>query len=206
MGATIGLVGVSIIAFTQSKNEHLLGVGRYAVLILILSSWMWGLGAILQRKVVKMSSPFRYSGYQMLFGSVAVLISSVALQEPAQFHVSAVSATSVFAWLYLVVFGSVIAFTAVSWLGRNVEPHVLSSYALVNPVIAVTLGWAFANEVVSPKFLLATLLVCAGLVLMLIQPKAKKSAFAANAVPTTAELLAAAKKEMELSEQRARTS
>jgi drug/metabolite transporter (DMT)-like permease len=172
LGALIGLLGIIFIAEGQ-VDSRLNGFEKYAVFFLLISSWLWAIGTHLQKKAGVIKSSFRYTAWQMLAGAVLVSIVSLIFGEFATFKLNEVSLHSFEAWLYLVIFGSIIAFTAYSWLGRNVEPPLLSTYALVNPVIAVLLGWWIAGESVTLKFFGATALVLLGLSLLLIKPLKK---------------------------------
>jgi drug/metabolite transporter (DMT)-like permease len=104
----------------------------------------------------------------MAAGFFPALILSFAFGESHSF--AAFSKTSILALAYLVVFGSVIAFTAYSWLSRNIDTQLVSTYALVNPVVAVILGSLISHEPVSTLFFAAIVLIGIGLAL-LIRPQ-----------------------------------
>lgn len=166
-GATLGLVGVACVAWND-QSAPIDGLAKYILIILIFSSWAWAFATQLQKNMGHaVVSPLRYAGVQMLTGSVVTLCVSLAFGEVNNFHFNDVTASSFFAWLYLVLFGSVIAFTAYSYLAQVVEPHMLSSYALVNPIIAVFLGSLIGHEALSPVFFSSTAIVLAGIVLLI---------------------------------------
>ncbi len=168
LGALIGLVGVAFIASEQQTNA---GAEQFAVFLVLASSWLWATGIHLQRKIAKTKSPFSYAGAQLFFGGLVVMLIAITTGEIFGFQISQVSSTSFWAWAYLTIFGSVVAFGAFSFLGRSVEPHALSTYTLVNPVIAVGLGWGLANEPVTLRFLFATALVLVGLSMLLFKTR-----------------------------------
>ena len=184
IGALIGLAGIALIATNESGDGHgarnLIGAAT-----LFFSSWCWAFGTLVQRKTPGVKSVFKYSALQMVCGACGVGILSLILEKPWAFDFSAVSQASLIALLYLILFGSVVAFTAYAWLSRNIEPSLVSTYALVNPVIAVLVGWAWKAEVVDSRFFTATILVLLGLSLLMMKPFARKVA----APPSMAEKL-----------------
>ena len=169
-GALVGLSGVALIAadqFSIAGNSE----ASVGLLMLFCSSIIWATGTLLQRKAPRVKSTFLFSYYQMLMGAVGGLVMSLIFENPAHVPWGAVTAVSWAALAYLIVFGSLIGFTAYAWLSRNVEPHLVSTYALVNPVIAVGLGWLLLSEPITPRFFGATALVLSGLVILMFQPR-----------------------------------
>ena len=120
----------------------------------------------------------------MMCGGAAMLILGLLRGEAATFHLAQVTAKSWLAYTYLVTFGSIVAFTAYIWLLRVVEPALAGTYAFVNPVVAVLLGWAFAGESLNPQMLggAALIVLAVGLVVLGGRRKAR--------VPTEAAELA----------------
>ena len=86
--------------------------------------------------------PFMATAMQMTGGGVALLLAGMAIGEDPTISIALLSTRSIAAWLYLLVFGSFIAFSAYIWLMRNTSPSRVSTYAYVNPVVAMYLGWA----------------------------------------------------------------
>lgn len=173
LGAVIGLFGVGLIAFGTAAPIHFEGAARFGILFLIISGLLWAGGTLLQRRVVGLKSIFRFSAIQMFGGALVAGVVSLVFENSWITTFSNASANSLWALAYLTVFGSVIAFTAYAWLSRNVEPHLVSTYALVNPVIAVCLGWLFFQEAVTTEFILASALVLVGLYLLMRTPPRK---------------------------------
>ncbi len=169
IGALIGLMGVALIAsgsFTSLDPK-----ANFGTVILIGSSWLWAVGTLVQRGVGPISSPFLFSALQMLAGAAVNALFVFGLESPLSHDWSQVTSVSLLAVGYLIVFGSLIAFTAYGWLSRNVEPHLVSTYALVNPIVAVALGSLFYSEPITVKFVFSTLLVAAGLALFVFKKK-----------------------------------
>jgi drug/metabolite transporter (DMT)-like permease len=104
----------------------------------------------------------------MMAGSVVLLVVSVGVGELGAFHIAQVSFASWMGWLYLVTFGSIVGFTAYVYLLRTVSPAKVSTYAYVNPVVAVFLGWALAGEPVTMRTLVAAAIILGGVALITI--------------------------------------
>ena len=108
---------------------------------------------------------------QMLAGGAVLLLLSVLLGEPWGFDPSAVSLRSALGLLYLIVFGSIVAFSAYIWLLRVSTPSRVSTYAYVNPVVAVLLGWALAGEALTVRVAVAAAIIVSGVALITLAPK-----------------------------------
>lgn len=163
-GALFGLSGIALIAGNHLQIDS---SGLPALALLLVSTAIWAFGTLIQRGLPDLKSLFRFTGLQMLTGSVLAGLASLGLEAPWTQDFSAVSPASWGALLYLAIFGSVIAFTAFTWLTRHVETHLVSTYALVNPVIAVGLGWLVYREPVSGSFAAAVVCVLIGVGLMM---------------------------------------
>lgn len=170
MGALIGLSGVTLIAASQGNSSGSV-YAQYGAFFLLISSCIWAFGTLIQRRVKGLTSPLRYSAVQMVSGALITTLFSLTFEKPWLVRFENIHTSSLLALAYLVVFGSVIAFSAYSWLSRNVEPSLVSTYALVNPVIAVGLGWLLASEKIGSTFIIATILVLTGLTLLMRKQK-----------------------------------
>ena len=105
---------------------------------------------------------------QMLAGGVLLLIAALAAGEPARLDVAAISSRSVLATLYLIVFGSFVGYSAYVWLLRVSTPARVSTYAYVNPLVAVLLGWGLAGEPLTRRMLIAAAVIVAGVALITV--------------------------------------
>jgi drug/metabolite transporter (DMT)-like permease len=116
------------------------------------------------------------AGMQMLSGGAVLMLASVPKGEWSTFHVASVSTNSWFALGYLIVDGSLIGFTAYRWLLKNAQPSMVSTYAYVNPVVAVILGWLIAGESLTGQMMVGAGFVVASVVLVTMQggPPEKK--------------------------------
>ena len=103
---------------------------------------------------------------QMLTGSVSLIAVGLVMGELGRFDAGAITPKSFFAWTYLVTFGAIIGFTAYAYVLRETTPAKASTYAYVNPVIAVLLGWTFANEPITTRTVLGAGIILAGVALI----------------------------------------
>lgn len=167
VGSGVACIGIAMIASDSGlKVENASSLG---FVYLAFSCLFWSFGTLVQKKVAQIKSPLRFSALQMLTGSLVTLAASFTLEKPWEMEWGQVTPASLWALAYLIVFGSLIAFSAYSWLSRNVQPYLVSTYALVNPVIAVLLGAVFYHEPITPVFLGATLIILIGLFLLLVK-------------------------------------
>jgi drug/metabolite transporter (DMT)-like permease len=164
-GVALGFVGLALLIrpWESSGQGHisLLGVGA---LVLGCVSWAWG--SIHSRRVSLPDSPTMATGLEMLCGGAMLLLVGVFAGEPAKLDLAAVSGRSLLALLYLITFGALVGFTAYIWLLRVANPVLVSTYAYVNPVVAVLLGWLILGEPVTGKTLAAAAVIIAGVVLI----------------------------------------
>jgi drug/metabolite transporter (DMT)-like permease len=134
--------------------------------VLVLASLSWAWGSLYGQRAPFPDSPLAATGMQMLGGGSLLLIASTLTGEPARFALSEVSLRSALSVGYLIVFGAIVAFTAYVWLMRVAPPVLVSTYAYVNPVVAVFLGWTFAGEPLTAGTLIAAAVILAGVALI----------------------------------------
>ena len=167
-GLALGLVGIILLIGPGELlgGSHVDPVGALAIL---LGSVSWAAGSLYARRAPMPAAPLLGTGMEMLAGGALLLLVGLATGEGAQIHLEAVSLRSVLALGYLVVFGSIVAFSAYVWLLRVVTPARASTYAYVNPVVAVFLGWALASEPLTPLTLVAAAVIVAAVALIVMQ-------------------------------------
>jgi drug/metabolite transporter (DMT)-like permease len=163
----VGFVGVIVLM----GGPSLAGDPLHVVLIL-LAPVSWSLGSVIARRIARTQpmDTFMSSAMQMLTGGAALAIGALGRGERLPVHASAQ------AWLalgYLIVFGSLIAFTAYNWLLRNARPVVATSYAYVNPILAVLFGAAVSGEAIGVTTLVANVLIVGAIALALARPRAR---------------------------------
>jgi len=142
------------------------GVDLWGAGAVLLAAFSWAAGSLWSRKARLPSVPILATAMQMLAGGALLAVAGVLTGEAARFVPGAVSARSAFAVVYLMVFGSLVGYTTYVWLLRVADPARVSTYAFVNPVVAVFLGWALAGESVTPRMLAAAAVIVAAVVLI----------------------------------------
>ncbi len=160
-GIVLGFSGIWILV--DPGLGH--GVNPYGAALLLFASLSWAAGSLFSRGAAFPRSPFLATSMQMLAGGALLIVASGIKGEWAHFHPSRFSAASLTAEAYLIIFGSLAGFSAYVWLLRVTTPAKATTYAYVNPVVAVFLGWALLDEPVTRGTFLATGLVVAAVVL-----------------------------------------
>lgn len=159
IGLVIGFAGVLILI----APTHLAGsqpIDPIGAGVLLMGTLIWSIGTVSAPRMSLPRAPLVAAAIEMLAGGAALLVVGVLGGELGRIHPDAISLRSLVAWGYLIVFGSVIAFSAFAWLLRVIPPARVATYAYVNPAVAVLLGWAVAGESLSLRVLLA----CAGII------------------------------------------
>lgn len=165
LGLALGLTGiVLLIGPADLLGEHrvdLAGAG-----LLLLAALSWAIGSLYTRRAPLPDAPLLGTSMEMVTGGALLLLASGVKGEWGQVNFAAVSPSSWLALAYLTVFGSIVAFTAYTWLLRVSTPARVSTYAYVNPVVAVLLGWAVAGEALTLQMLVAAVIIILAVVLI----------------------------------------
>jgi len=156
LGVALGFAGLAVLLMPGARPA---GVALGPVLLVLGSSLMWALGSFVASRVALPADPLLTTVAQMLGGAVGLAVAGAVRRESPS--VSGVRTSSVLAFAYLVVFGSIVAFTAYSWLLGNAPISWVSTYAYVNPVVAVLLGAVFVGEQVTGTTLVGGLVTVA---------------------------------------------
>lgn len=191
VGLALGFVGLAILVGPSVLATGVGSLDPWRVLGLLGATLFWGMGMIYMRYAPNPAEPFTASGIQMLCGSGWLLLTGALTGELARLDPGAITGRSVAAWAYLIVFGSLIGFSTFSWLMKHSTPAKVSTYAYVNPVVAVFLGWLVLHEPVSPRIFLAAGIIIAGVAIITVsknkKPAATKAPEPRAAIPATAE-------------------
>jgi drug/metabolite transporter (DMT)-like permease len=165
LGLALGLIGMVVLIGPKA----ILGEGHVdevGTLILLIGSLGWALGSILTRRFKRAGSPMVFSALQMVAAAGAMAVMALLLSEWRSFSVGDISLRSALSVVYLVVAGSIIGYTAYIYLLGAVSAAKASTYAYVNPIIAVLLGWAFANEPIGARTLIAAAVILGGVAII----------------------------------------
>ncbi|HEX4469092.1 MAG TPA: EamA family transporter [Gemmatimonadaceae bacterium] len=176
LGLALGLIGLLLLIGPDAIAPR--GGSRIdvrAALVPVVGSMLWALGSIFGRYAPRPSSAQLTTGMQMLAGGAAFLVVSLLAGEPRHFSLAAVTAPSWMGYLYLLTFGSLLGFTAYIYLLGATTPAKASTYAYVNPVVAVILGWAVVGEPLTPRMLAAAAIIL-GAVALITLANAKQTA------------------------------
>ncbi len=174
LGLLIGFVGVYLLIGGQG-NDIESGTGQLlGAFLVIAAAFSWATGSMYGLRATTPKSSVLTSGMQMLSGGLVLSLVGTLKGEWTNFNVADVSANSWFALAYLIIFGSLIGFTAYSWLLKNAQPAMVATYAYVNPVIAVFLGWLIAGESFTTQMLVGAGIIIGSVALITSQNKDKK--------------------------------
>lgn len=155
-GLILGFFGVYLLIGGQPAHgaDANYSMQFFSALAIILAAMCWATGSIYGLRAPAPKSAILTAGMQMLAGGLVLLIVSLISGEMSKFSVGDVSNNSWFGLMYLIVFGSLLGYTAYSWLLKNAQPAMVATYAYVNPVIAVFLGWLIADELFTTQMLI----------------------------------------------------
>ena len=172
-GVLLGFVGVYLLVGEQLGAETSAGPTQvWGVGLVLAAALSWAAGSVYGLRAPSPRSAVLASGMQMLAGGTLLLALGLATGEGRELHLARVTWASWLSWGYLVVFGSLVAFTAYSWLLKNAPPARVATYAYVNPVVAVLLGWAALGESLTSQMLAGAAIIVASVVLLTAQQKA----------------------------------
>jgi drug/metabolite transporter (DMT)-like permease len=162
-GLLLGALGVGLLVLPQGGGNSVDLLGA-VVLIAAAASWAWG--SVISKSAGLPKSPFMATSMEMMAGGTLCVLVGVLTGELRGFSLAQVSGEALLAWLFLVVFGSLVAFTAFIWLLGVVSIAKVGTYAYVNPVVAVLLGWAILGETVTITTVFAAMLILCGVAMV----------------------------------------
>jgi drug/metabolite transporter (DMT)-like permease len=164
-GIVLGFGGVALLVMPGGSGPtHADPAG---VLLLMCSTFAWALASVLSRTADLPSYSPLTSGMEMLGGGVLLLVLSLVTGDAFRFDPSAVSLKALLSFIYLVTFGSLVAFTCFAWLLKVTSPNKVAIAGYVNPMVAVFLGWAFGGETLTTTSFIASMVIVLGVVLII---------------------------------------
>lgn len=166
VGVLVGLVGVAILVGDRLNTGTAEVMNLVGAAVIMLASLAWAGGSVYSNRRPICGSTTMSSGMQMLAGGCLLFVLGLTTGDLGRLNIAQTSWTSIIAFLYLIVFGALLAFTAYSWLLRNVSPASAATYAYVNPAVAVFLGWLIAGEPLSIRMLFAGAVIVVSVVLI----------------------------------------
>lgn len=167
VGISLGLLGIALLVVPHDGGGNVSGLG---LAVLLVSTLAWAGGSVYARALPPLPVPLLGTGMEMLLGGSAMLLVSVLSGEWARVSAASFTPNAVGAMVYLVLCGSVLGFSAYKWLLANVRPALAGTYAFVNPVVAMLLGWAFAGEALTGRLVLAMALIVGAVAMISLRP------------------------------------
>jgi drug/metabolite transporter (DMT)-like permease len=189
LGVLIGFGGAALLGFSGGDTS----AKPWSVGILVIGTISWAVGSRYSPRLGLPKDPLVATLYEMLFGGTAMVLIGVLRGEPARLHISAIDTKGWLALAYLVVFGSLLAYSAYSYLLANAPISLIGTYAYVNPVVAVFLGWLILDEHVTTKIMLGGLVVVLGVALVVTAERRRTPAVAPNPASASASVEPSAK-------------
>jgi drug/metabolite transporter (DMT)-like permease len=169
-GLVVGFAGLGFLVAPGNLGDG----GRInfsGAVALLLAAFLWAIGSLYSRRARLPSSQLLGAAMEMIAGGALLLMAGAVLGEWKHFAFARVTMHSAIAWIYLTTFGSLVGFTAYVWLLKATTTARVSTYAYVNPVVAVFLGWAVASEPIAPRMLFAALAIILAVVIIVTRSK-----------------------------------
>lgn len=165
-GLVLGVIGLVVLIGPAAVGTANNGIRIAGVVLLMFAELSWAGGSLLAQHIDLPRSSSLATAMEMLTAGVVFLLISTLTKEPMDFDVAQVSGRSFAALIYLITFGSLVAFSAYVWLLKVSTPAKVSTHAYVNPVVALFLGWAFAGERLSLRTAVASAIIIAAVALI----------------------------------------
>lgn len=173
-GVLVGFVGVAILVSPGNDSG---GASVGGMLLVVLAAFLWATGSFFAKRVSLPRDPFLSTATQMLTGGSIMAIVGLVRGETSGIAFSDFSTASLLAFAYLIVFGSLIAFTAYAWLLQHAPISKVATYAYVNPVVAIFLGWLILDEAITPTIVVgATIVVASVAAIVKMESRAARKA------------------------------
>jgi drug/metabolite transporter (DMT)-like permease len=165
-GIFVGFLGVWLLMAPNTFHPGAHPIHLGGALMLLLAALLWSIGSIYSKKAPLPKSPLMATAMEMIAGGAVLIFLGLMQNELSRSYPFQFTIKSIAAFFYLIVFGSLVGFTAYIWLLKAVGAAKASTYAFVNPLVAVFLGWALAGEALTVQTILATLVIVAAVVMI----------------------------------------
>lgn len=176
LGIAVGFFGVWLLINGQTTNSaaNIGSMQFFGAIAVMLAALSWATGSIYGLRSPVPKSSILTAGMQMFSGGMVLLVVSLIMGEWSTFSISQVSARSLYGVIYLMIFGSLIGYTAYSWLLKNAQPEMVATYAYVNPIVAIFLGWLIAGESFTGQMLIGAGVIVGSVMLITSHDKNDK--------------------------------
>lgn len=164
VGLLVGFIGIVLLIGPRELSGD--GMDLTATAAVLLAALFWAIGSLYSRTAELPRAPLLGTGMEMLAGGMMLIVTSLFAGEPARLRLDQISPLSIGAYFYLVTFGALVGFSAYTWLLQVTTTARASTYAYVNPVVAVFLGWALAGEPLTAQTLISAAIIIASVALI----------------------------------------
>jgi drug/metabolite transporter (DMT)-like permease len=179
VGLVVGFAGLVLLVGRTEGRADLGGIG-----FVLMASFLWAAGSVYARRSPLPKRAFVASGMELLCGGLLLGVVGMAVGELSDVHPDRITADSLLALAYLIVMGSIVAYSAYVWLLGHAPLPLAGTYAYVNPVVAVFLGWLILSEPITPRTMVASAIILAGVALIVTaRPTAEPVAPPSDAAP-----------------------
>ena len=161
LGLAFGVIGVAILTGVSAKNTSPLGM-----IAVLVGSLSWAAGVVISPKLKLPTDALARTAVPLVCGAAMLLAAAGVTGEFQSLHWSAVSVRSILGLAYLIVFGSIVAFTAYTWLLQRCPPTLVATHTYANPIVAVLLGWLLASEPLTARVAVASVAILGAIVLI----------------------------------------
>jgi drug/metabolite transporter (DMT)-like permease len=166
LGLVVGFGGVALLIGAPAHGP----VPVVGGLVLVGASFSWAAGSLYSRQAKLPGDMLLTTGMEMFCGGACLCLAAVIAGEPGRLDVGSISAASWAAFLYLIFFGGIVGFSAYLWVIRASPTTLVSTYAYVNPIVAVLLGWGILHEQIGPRIAVAGIIIVAAVALIVATP------------------------------------
>lgn len=171
IGVGVGFIGVAVLVLPGDRPD---GASLAGIFLLLIASASWGNGSFLSSRIDMPPDPIVSTAYQMLLGGAISAMVGLVLGEASGLEVDRFSTSSLLALAYLIVIGSLVAFTAYVWVLQHAPVSKVATYAYVNPVIAIFLGWLILSEEITPSIFIGAAIIVASVAFIVRKESASK--------------------------------
>lgn len=175
LGVLVGFGGIALLIGPDQWGSNGQGTDLTGMLVLILAAFLWAAGSLYSRNACLPGSPLLGTGMEMLTGGAGLLVLGTLTGEWARLDLSAISTPSLLGLVYLIFFGSLVGFASYTWLLRNAPTPLVSTYAYVNPLIAILLGNLLASEPITLPVIASALIILSSVALINMQRSARQA-------------------------------
>lgn len=159
LGTIIGFIGIAVLIGPNQMGQSIERIQPLGIVTILLAAIFWSAGSLFSHHAEIPDSPLLSTGMEFLAGGTGLLILGILSGELSKVHFSAITSKSLISLVYLIIFGSLIGFVAYTWLLRNAPISLVSTYAYVNPLIAILLGNLLANEPLNLRILISAAII-----------------------------------------------